>query len=110
MLKKLCFSEDNQFFQISPGIKSLYGWGRKRLFIGRGGMIWDQGGISANLLTGEPNGVHLPRDLDRVSEVQLSDKNRSGFSLVEKNKKQYAYEVKRNLIGVFTFLNTIETL
>ena len=54
--------------------------------------------------------MHLPRDLDRVSEVQLSDKNRSGFSLVENNKKQYAYEVKRNLIGVFTFLNTIETL
>ena len=44
MLKKLCFSEDNQFFQISPGIKSLYDWGRKSLFIGRGGMIWDQGG------------------------------------------------------------------
>ena len=66
--------------------------------------------ISANLLTGEANGVHLPRDIDRVSEVQLSDKNGSGFSLVENNKKQYAYEVKRNLIGVFTFLNTIETL
>ena len=54
--------------------------------------------------------MHLPRDLDRVSEVQLSDKSGSRFSLVENNKKQYAYEVKRNLIGVFTFLNTIETL
>ena len=32
------------------------------------------------------------------------------FHWLKNNKKQYTNEVKRNLIGVFAFLNTIETL
>ena len=44
MLKKLFFDGGHQFFKISPGIKSLYDWGRKHLFISRGGIIWDRGG------------------------------------------------------------------
>ena len=43
------------------------------------------------------------------TDIQLSDKNKSSFSLVEKKKKD-ANEAKRYLIGIFTFLNTIETL
>ena len=42
------------------------------------------------------------------TDIQLSDKNKSSFSLVEKKKD--ANEAKRYLIGIFTFLNTIETL
>ena len=42
--EKLYFSGGDQFFQISPGITSLYDWGRKHVFIGRGGIICDQGG------------------------------------------------------------------
>ena len=44
MLKKHYFSGVHQFFQISPGMKCLYDWGRKHLFFSRGGIIWDQEG------------------------------------------------------------------
>ena len=32
------------------------------------------------------------------------------FHWLKNNKKQYTNEVKRNLVGAFTFLNMIETL
>ena len=48
-----------------------------------------------------------------IPDISLSDKNRSGFSMVE--NKQYEFEQNaneqiRNLIVVFTFFKTIETL
>ena len=43
MLKKIYFGGGDQFFQISSGVKFLHDWGRKYLFIGRGGIILDRG-------------------------------------------------------------------
>ena len=63
MLEILYFSEHHQFFQNSPGIKSLYDRGRKRFYLLAGGHAvgpgarWGGGGvISAKLSTGEATG------------------------------------------------------
>ena len=44
MLEILYFSEHHQFFQNSPGIKSLYDRGRKRFYLLAGGHNWGAGG------------------------------------------------------------------
>ena len=59
-MKILYFGGGHQFFQISQGIKCLYGRGRKLIkFIDRGSITWDWGGNSNNLSTGEATRVHL---------------------------------------------------
>ena len=60
MLKILCFSGGHQFFQISPGIKSLYDWGRKHIHLLAGEAKFGTGeAISGNLLAGEATGTHF---------------------------------------------------
>ena len=44
MLKQLYLVGGTKFFQMSSGIKSLYEWGRKHLFIAREDIIWNRGG------------------------------------------------------------------
>ena len=63
MLEILYFSEHHQFFQNSPGIKSLYDRGRKRFYLLAGGHNLGPGArgggvgvISAKLSTGEATG------------------------------------------------------
>ena len=41
--EKTLFQWGDQFFQISPRIKSLYDWDRKQLFTDRGDINWDRG-------------------------------------------------------------------
>ena len=64
MLKILFIRGGPQFFQISPGIKSLYHWGRKSIHLNAEKAQFGAGEtISTNLLTGEATGVHLTRAL-----------------------------------------------
>ena len=54
MLKTLYFSRDHQFFQVSQGITFLYDRGRKPFsFIGRGGIIFDQGTTLSKIINQE---------------------------------------------------------
>ena len=51
ILKVLYFSADNQFYQYSPGIKTLYNRGNFfLLFIGREGIIWEWGGNFSKII------------------------------------------------------------
>ena len=60
MLKILYFSGGNQFFQISPGVKSPYDRGRKVIHLIAGEASFMTGeAISANLSVGESTGADL---------------------------------------------------
>ena len=74
MLKILYFSGDNQFFRISPGIKSICGRGRKPVHLLTGEEI------SANLLTGEATGVHFTGTLVQgvIKKVFIEKNNKVG--------------------------------
>ena len=64
MLKILYFSGGHQFFQISPGIKSLHDRGKKRMHLLAGETKFGTGETtSAYLLTGAPTEAHLTRAL-----------------------------------------------
>ena len=60
MLKIICFSGDHQFFQISPGIRSLYERGKEPINLLAGEALFGTGvAILENLLAGEATRAHL---------------------------------------------------
>ena len=64
MLKIIYFSGGHQFFQTSPGIKSLYDRGRKfYFFISRGVIIWDRGSNFRKFIDQGSHRAHLTEAL-----------------------------------------------
>ena len=82
MLKILFIRRGPQFFQISPGIKSLYHWGRKRIHLNAEKAQFGAGEtISTNLLAGEATGVHLTRALaQRVQSLPFIEDSNPNFT------------------------------